>query len=82
MKTYEVFHRNGNHALIAGGTAIDYYGILNTVTGEWMLEPNRKVDRFEVEHTANRWNTTPQTAPDAPVDLSGLLDTYRANRKG
>lgn len=82
MKTYEVFHRNGYHHLVAGGKVIDYYGIVNTTTGEWVVSPDRKVDSLDLEHTAYRWNSTPQVAPDAPIDLEGFLDTYKANRKG
>lgn len=82
MNTYEVFHRNGLHHRVAGGKAIDYYGIVNTVTGEWVVSPNYRVDSIDLEHSAYRWNNTPQVAPDAPIDLTGLLDTYEANRKG
>jgi hypothetical protein len=81
MNTYQVFHRNGYHHLVAGGSAIDYYGIVNTATGEWVVSPDRKVDSLDLEHTAYRWNKTPQVAPDAPIDLDGLLDTYKATAR-
>lgn len=56
------------------GKAIDTYGIINTETGEIVLDPIR-IDQIDALVTARRWSTLPMTAPDAPMFVrDGFLE--------